>query len=176
MGVLRTAGQIFCGNLSSGGTGLGSLVPAYAKLLTATQTSLPDRGLNHGSAALKAARLICFPSLLLTQSLPRKRFFSAALFAGLHVKAMLLDFLNDVFLLHFALEAPQCVFQRLTFLDNDFGHYEFTPNPVRIGFLAAPCELAAGHRPQIIIACGPQSGHADTAHKTAMVFTGAPVK
>jgi len=87
-------------------------------------TSLPNRGLNHGSAALSfgEAELVRFSPLLLTQSLPRKRFLGTAFLAGLHVEAVLLDFLDDVFLLHLALETAQCIFQRLTFLDNDFSH------------------------------------------------------
>jgi len=66
--------------------------------------------------------LIRFPTLLFAQSLPRKRFLGPALLARLHVEAVLLDFLNDVFLLHLALETPQGIFQRFTFLDNYFSH------------------------------------------------------
>ena len=79
--------------------------------------------------------LVRFPPLLFAQSLPRKRFFSPALLTGLHIEAMLLDFLDDVFLLHLALEAAQSILQGFTFLNNDFSHVEFTPNPVRIGIL-----------------------------------------
>ena len=59
---------------------------------------------------------------------------------------MLLDFFDDIFLLHLALETAQRIFQRLTFLDNNFGHYVFTPNPVRIGILRhlSPGYPAAG--------------------------------
>lgn len=88
-----------------------------------TQTHLPDWGLILGSAAPSRAakrRLVRFPALLLTQSLPRKRFFCPALLAGFHVEAVLLYFLDDVFLLHFALEAAQCIFQRFTLLDDYF--------------------------------------------------------
>lgn len=101
-----------------------------------TQTHLPDWGLILGSAAPSRAakrRLVRFPALLLTQSLPRKRFFGPALLAGLHVEAVLLYFLDDVFLLHFALEAAQCIFQRFTLLDDYFCQFRVTPNPVRIG-------------------------------------------
>jgi len=80
-------------------------------------------------------KLVRFPPLLFAQSLPRKRFFSPAFFSGLHIEAMLLDFLDDVFLLHLALETAQSVLQRFTFLDDDFSHVIFTPNPVRIGIL-----------------------------------------
>jgi len=55
--------------------------------------------------------LILFAPLLFAESLPRKGFLRPALLAGFHVEAMLLDFLDDVFLLHLALETPQCIFQ-----------------------------------------------------------------
>ena len=105
----------------SGDAGRGSQGPTSVKLKT--QTNLPDWGLILGSAApspRRKAELIRFPALLLAQSLPRKRFFCPALLAGFHVEAVLLYFLDDVFLLHFALKTAQCVFQRLTLLDNYF--------------------------------------------------------
>ena len=80
-------------------------------------------------------RLIRFLTLLLAQSLTRKGFFSTTLLAWFHVEAVLLDFLDDVFLLHFALETAQSVLQGFAFLDDDFSHVKFTPNPVRIGNL-----------------------------------------
>jgi hypothetical protein len=119
----------------SGDAGRGSQGPTSVKLKT--QTYLPDWGLILGSAAPSRAakrKLIRFPALLLTQSLPRKRFFCPAFLAGFHVEAVLLYFLDDVFLLHLALETAQCVFQRLTLLDNNFCQFIVTPNPVRIGF------------------------------------------
>jgi hypothetical protein len=67
---------------------------------------------------------------------------------------MLLDFLDDVFLLHLALETAQCIFQRLTFLDNDFSHFLHSP-PIRFGlatcgvtawFDTAPSSLSHGNR------------------------------
>src|ERR1700692_762623 len=81
------------------------------------------------------ARLVPFPPRLFAQSLPRKRFLGPAFFTGLHIEAMLLDFLDDVFLLHLAFETAQSVLQRFAFLDDDFCHVIFTPNPVRIGIL-----------------------------------------
>ena len=43
---------------------------------------------------------------------------------------MALHFLNDVFLLHFALEATQCIFEGLSLLDSDFCQLNDTPKPV----------------------------------------------
>jgi hypothetical protein len=79
--------------------------------------------------------LVLLATLLLAQSLPRKRFFCPALLAGFHVEAVLLYFLNDVFLLHFALKAPECILKRLTLLNDDLCQLNFTSIPVRIGFL-----------------------------------------
>jgi hypothetical protein len=47
---------------------------------------------------------------------------------------MLLDFLDDVFLLHFALETTQCIFQRFTLLDDYFCHF-FNSPPIRFGLV-----------------------------------------
>src|SRR5437879_4763653 len=82
-----------------------------------------------------APKLIRFPPLLLAQSLPRKRFLCPALLAGFHVEAMLLDFLDDVFLLHLALETPQGIFQGFTLLDGDFSHF-FNSPPIRFGLVS----------------------------------------
>jgi hypothetical protein len=49
---------------------------------------------------------------------------------------VLLDFLDDVFLLHFALESAQCIFQRLTFLNTDFSHLDFTRLPMHVAMMA----------------------------------------
>jgi hypothetical protein len=95
-------------------------------------------------------KLVRFPPLLLAQSLPRKRFLRPALLAGFHVEAMLLDFLDDVFLLYLAFETSQGILQGFTFLDDDFCHVKFTPNPVRIGFLRWP---SSGTPSLEIIAC-----------------------
>jgi hypothetical protein len=114
-------------------------------------TYLPETGPDPGSAAPRprlVQELILFATLLLAQSLPRKRFFCPALLTGLHVEAMLLYFLNDVFLLHLALEAPQSVLKRLTLLDNYFCHWYFTPVPVRISHtqcLPPNCNTAPGY-------------------------------
>jgi hypothetical protein len=114
-----------------------------------TQTFSALRGLILGNAAPSCEEkgraaptgsgsplnLVRFPPLLLAQSLPRKRFLCPALLAGFHVEAVLLDLLDDVFLLHLALEPPQGIFQRLTLLDDDFSHSIFSP-PIRFGLVS----------------------------------------
>ena len=79
--------------------------------------------------------LIRFSPLLLAQSLPRKRFFRPALLAGFHIEAVLLDFLDDVFLLHLALKSAQGIFQGFTLLDDDFSHFINSP-PIRFGLVS----------------------------------------
>src|SRR5205814_4723924 len=89
----------------------------------------------------------------------RKRFLGPALLAGFHVEAMLLDFLDDVFLLHLALKTPQGIFQRFTLLDDDFSHAINSP-PIRFGLASCGasrwpncCRLlcSCGHRPLVLI-------------------------
>jgi hypothetical protein len=111
-----TEAQHACGDTAHASSG------RRAKNLNKFPTSLPDWGLipevRRRAASLNSF-LVLLATLLLAQSLPRKRFLRPTLFAGLHVEAMLLDFLNDVFLLHFALESTQCILKRLILL-NDY--------------------------------------------------------
>src|SRR5271168_3272260 len=67
---------------------------------------------------------------------------------------MLLDFLDDVFLLHLALETAQSIFQRLTLLNNDFSH--LNSPPIRFGLVSLR-RLGTWRTPSlsISIACKP---------------------
>src|SRR5579864_2504341 len=98
-------------------------------------------GLILGSAAPSRdveGGLVRFAPLLLAQSLPRKRFFGPAFLARLHVEAVLLYFLDDVFLLHLALKTAQGIFQRFTLLNDDFCHCSNSP-PIRFGLDTVRC-------------------------------------
>ena len=55
--------------------------------------------------------LILLLTDLLAVALAGKRFFHALLFTGLQIKRVTLDFLDDVFGLHFSLEATKSVFE-----------------------------------------------------------------
>ena len=57
---------------------------------------------------------------LLAVAFARQRLLHAHLLAWLHVIRVPLDLFDDVFLLHLALEAAQCIFQRFAFLNLDF--------------------------------------------------------
>src|SRR5688572_32983111 len=70
--------------------------------------------------------LLGLPAHLLAIALPGERLFRASLVARLQVKGVLLDVLDDVFLLHLALEPPQRAFDRLTFLQFHLGHLVVT--------------------------------------------------
>jgi hypothetical protein len=71
----------------------------------------------------------CFFSAALTGQC----FFHALFFARLQVKGVTLDLLDDVFLLHFALEATQCIFEGLALLKSYFCQLNYTPKPVPFG-------------------------------------------
>jgi hypothetical protein len=71
----------------------------------------------------------CFFSAAFTS----QRFFYALFFTRLQVKGVTLDLLNNVFLLHFALEATQCIFEGLALLKSYFCQLNYTPRPVPFG-------------------------------------------
>src|SRR5258708_36377256 len=154
----------------SGDAGRGSLGPAGTKLKHDPKTSLLYGGLILGSAALSREengratptgsepppQLIRFPPLLFAQSLPRKCFLSPALLAGFHVEAMLLDFLDDVFLLHLALKTPQGIFQGFTLLNDAFSHFS-NPPPIRFGLVSCGASRQPNCR-QLCAAAGTAPG------------------
>jgi hypothetical protein len=147
MGALCTMGLGTWG-IPSGGAERISLGPAGTKLQQKPK-HLCLRGPDSrkcGAEPQRKGRLVRFAPLLLAQSLPRKRFFGPALFAGFHVEAVLLYFLDDVFLLHLALEAAQGIFQRFTLLNDDFCHCINSP-PIRFGLDTVRCSLVNTHRP-----------------------------
>jgi hypothetical protein len=72
--------------------------------------------------------LLDFPPLFLTGALPREGLLGAALVAGLQVKGVFLDVLDDVFLLNLPLEAAQRALDRLAFLNFHFCHGDTPPS------------------------------------------------
>jgi hypothetical protein len=64
--------------------------------------------------------LLELATLLLPSSLPGERLFGPPLVSRLQVKRVLLDVLDDVFLLDFSLEPAQRALDRLAFLYFDF--------------------------------------------------------
>src|SRR5690606_17375211 len=60
---------------------------------------------------------------LLTAPFPGQRLFDALLFSKFQLEGVILDFLDDVFLLNIPLETPQCILDGFTVLNANFGHY-----------------------------------------------------
>jgi hypothetical protein len=77
--------------------------------------------------------LVLFFARFLPAALARQCFFYALLLARLQVKGVTLDLLDDVFLLHFALESTQCIFEGLALLKSYFCQLNYTPKPVPFG-------------------------------------------
>src|SRR5262245_24594908 len=59
---------------------------------------------------------------LLPVPLSSKRLLGPTLVSGFQIERVLLDVLDDVFLLDLALEAAECTFDGLAFLNLDLGH------------------------------------------------------
>jgi hypothetical protein len=66
---------------------------------------------------------------LLTSTLPSKSGLHPFFFTGLQVKGVALDLFDNVFLLHFALETAQSVFEGFTLLQSNFRQTDTPPNP-----------------------------------------------
>src|SRR5215510_15936706 len=71
--------------------------------------------------------LLALAADLLAASLASQRLLGPALVAGLQIEAVLLDVLDDVFLLDLPLEATEGVFDRFALLDLDLGQNVNTP-------------------------------------------------
>jgi hypothetical protein len=69
-----------------------------------------------------AGALLRFASDLLAAPLSGKRLLGPAPITRLEIEGMLLNILDDVFLLHLALEAAERTLDGLAFLDLDFSH------------------------------------------------------
>jgi hypothetical protein len=64
--------------------------------------------------------LVLFFTYLLAVALACERFLDALLLAWFQVEGVALNFLDDVFRLHFALEATECILKGFAFLDTNF--------------------------------------------------------
>ena len=71
--------------------------------------------------------LFRFAPQLLTIPFARKRLLGPSLVAGFQIEGMLLDVLDDVFLLNLALETAESAFDGLALLDLYFSHASNTP-------------------------------------------------
>src|SRR5262249_37738884 len=89
--------------------------------------SLPRRG-----RSCRTFVLLQLSPELLAISLTRKRLLRAPLVSRFQIEGVLLNVLDDVFLLNLALEPPESAFDRLALLDFDFRHALTPPSRVAI--------------------------------------------
>ncbi len=75
--------------------------------------------------------LVLFFARFLASSLASKSGLNTLFLAGLQVKGVALDLLDNVFLLHLALEAAQSVLEGFTLLKSYFCQTDTPPNPSR---------------------------------------------
>ena len=66
--------------------------------------------------------LLDLSTLLLARTFSRQRLLGATTIAWLQIERVLLDILDDIFLLHFSFEAAKRAFDRFAFLNLDFSH------------------------------------------------------
>ncbi len=95
--------------------------------------------------------LLDLAALLLARTLTRERLLGASTIAGLQIERMLLDILDDIFLLHFAFEATKRAFDRFAFLNLDFSHA--VKHPLRGHLCANNCPA-----PSVLRAVGAPCG------------------
>jgi hypothetical protein len=74
--------------------------------------------------------LLNFPATFLPVSFACQRLLDPQFFARLQIERMALDLFDDVFLLHFAFEAPERVFQGFTVLESYFSQIYDTSKPI----------------------------------------------
>jgi hypothetical protein len=105
-------------------------LPATTLLWWGPNRAGPPRDGGDPSSLVNPA-LILLLTRLLTGTLASQCGLHALFFARLQVKGVTLDLLNNVFLLHLALETAQSIFEGLTLLQSYFGQKRYTPKLVR---------------------------------------------
>jgi hypothetical protein len=78
-------------------------------------------------------KLILLLTNLLAITLTCKRFFHALLLTWFQIKRVALDFLDDVFGLHLALEAPQGILKGFAFLYSNLCQEKYTSKQSQLG-------------------------------------------
>ncbi len=80
-------------------------------------------------------RLVLLLTHLLAIALTCKRFLHALLFTWFQIKRVTLDFLDNVFGLHFALEAPQSILKGFAFLYSNLSQEKYTSKQSQSGYI-----------------------------------------
>ena len=105
------------------------------------------------------SHLVLLLADLLAITLACERFFHALLFTWFQIKGVTLDFLDNVFGLHFALKAPQSIFKGFAFLYSNLCQEKYTSKRSQIGntyiyqitlFWEVFCEFADFFLPRLI--------------------------
>ena len=85
---------------------------------------------HHPTAVTHGYSILLFPRLF-PASFACKRFLDTLSLAGLQVKGVALNLLDDVFLLHLALKTSQRIFEGFALLESNFRQLTTPPNPSR---------------------------------------------
>src|ERR1700732_232595 len=109
------------------------ITPCYNSALVGAKQSRAAPGWRRPFELISIASLILLLTRLLTGTLASQCGLDALFFARFQVKGVTLDLLDNVFLLHLALETAQSVFEGLTLLQSYFGQKRYTPKLVRVG-------------------------------------------
>jgi len=81
------------------------------------------------------ADLVRLFACLLAIAFTGQRFFHAPFFARLQIKGMTFNFLDNVFGLHLALKAAQCIFKGFAFLNSNLCQRKYTSTSTLLGNL-----------------------------------------
>jgi len=84
--------------------------------------------MGHSGKEQPNGSLILFFSCLLATAFARQCFLYALFLARLQVEGVTLNLLDNIFLLHFALETAQRILEGLTLLKSDFRQRTTPPN------------------------------------------------
>jgi hypothetical protein len=107
------------------------LLGRRSRFVSAIRDSWKSNGPPLGAAA--RGTLVLLFACFFPAALAGQRFFHPLLLTRFQVKGVTLDLLDDVFLLHLALEATQCVLEGLALLKSDFCQLNYTPKLVPFG-------------------------------------------
>src|SRR5271168_1727578 len=101
--------------------------PSLWRIHVAVSSSSPTGG-GDGLPWVAKPELVLLLTDLLAIALASKRLFHALLFTRFQIKRVTLDFLDNVFRLHLALEASQCVLKGFAFLYSNLCQENTPPN------------------------------------------------
>jgi hypothetical protein len=93
----------------------------------------PEDAEEDGLPGLREGELVLLFTNFFTIALACERFFDALLFTWFQIKRVTLDFLDNVFSLHLALEAPQGILKGFAFLYSNLCQKKYTSKRSQIG-------------------------------------------